>query len=201
MNNAFICAYGYGTSFTAPALFHALDHLGVAQYLTRLGLTLGDAGTLEAGRVVWLDDPRWQPLRRYVEDMFVLRDPFELFVAQNLALDGQLYPLVYGSYVNDRLAGMGATILAMLTAFMPEWHGESARWVDAVVKIAAAESDENRQLISDWGRNWAGRAQTALAAIAELMLDHTGQEALSKVRDDFDARCRKLGLDVGMKST
>ena len=201
MNNAFICAYGYGTSFTAPALFHALDHLGVAQYLTRLGLTLGDAGTLEAGRVVWLDDPRWQPLRRYVEDMFVLRDPFELFVAQNLALDGQLYPLVYGSYVNDRLAGMGATILAMLTAFMPEWHGESARWVDAVVKIAAAESDENRQLISDWGRNSAGRAQTALAAIAELMLDHTGQEALSKVRDDFDARCRKLGLDVGMKST
>lgn len=201
MNNAFICAYGYGTSFTAPALFHALDHLGVAQYLTRLGLTLGDAGTLEAGRVVWLDDPRWQPLRRYVEDMFVLRDPFELFVAQNLALDGQLYPLVYGSYVNDRLAGMGATILAMLTAFMPEWHGESARWVDAVVKIAAAELDENRQLISDWGRNWAGRAQTALAAIAELMLDHTGQEALSKVRDDFDARCRKLGLDVGMKST
>ena len=201
MNNAFICAYGYGTSFTAPALFHALDHLGVAQYLTRLGLTLGDAGTLEAGRVVWLDDPRWQPLRRYVEDMFVLRDPFELFVAQNLALDGQLYPLVYGSYVNDRLAGMGATILAMLTAFMPEWHGESARWVDAVVKIAAAESDENRQLIWDWGRNWAGRAQTALAAIAELMLDHTGQEALSKVRDGFDARCRKLGLDVGMKST
>ena len=200
MNNAFICAYGYGTSFTAPAIFHAMDHLGVAQYLTRLGLALGDAGTLEAGRATWLDDARWQPLRRYVEDSFVLQDPFELFVAQNLALDGLLYPLVYGHYVNDRLAGMGVTIVAMLTTFMPEWHEESARWIDATVKIAAAESTENRRLISDWGRAWADRAQTSLVPIAELMLDQTGQDALRKVRDGFDARCRKVGLEVGARS-
>lgn len=201
MNNAFICAYGYGTSFTAPAMFHAMDHLGVAQHLTRLGLTLGDASTLEAGRMVWLEDPKWQLLRRYVEDLFVLRDPFELFVAQNLALDGHLYPLVYGSYVNDRLAGMGATIVAMLTAFMPEWHEESARWVDAVVKVAAAESTQNRRLISDWGQDWADRAQASLAPIAELMLDQAGQEALSRVRDGFNARCRKAGLEVVTRST
>ena len=144
MNNTFICAYGYGTSFTAPAIFHAMDHLAVAQYLTRLGLSLGDSATLDAGLRDWMENPRWQPLRRYVEDLFVLQDPFELFVAQNLALDGQLYPLVYGSYVNDQLAGMGATIMAMLTAFMPEWHEESSRWVDAVLKIAAAEFEREQ---------------------------------------------------------
>ncbi len=28
----------------------------------------------------WLDDAAWQPLRRYVEDCLVLRDPFELWL-------------------------------------------------------------------------------------------------------------------------
>jgi phenol/toluene 2-monooxygenase (NADH) P1/A1 len=199
MNNTFICAYGYGTSFTAPAMFHAMDHLGVAQYLTRLGLTLGDAATLEAGRNTWLENSRWQPLRRYVEDSFVVRDPFELFVAQNLALDGLMYPLVYNSYVNDRLATKGATIIAMLTTFMSDWHEESAKWVDATVKIAAAESAENRRLISDWARDYADRAQMSLASIAELMLDEGGQDALRKVRSGFDARCSKIGLDIAAK--
>jgi phenol hydroxylase P1 protein len=201
MNNAFICAYGYGTSFTAPAVFHAMDHLGVAQYLTRLGLALGDPSTLEAGRGDWLENPHWQPLRRYVEDLFVLQDPFELFVAQNLSLDGQLYPLVYGSYVNEHLASTGATVVAMLTAFMPEWHDESAKWIDAVVKIAGAESAENGRLISGWARDWADRAQASLAPIAELMLNQSGQDALRRVREEFDARCRKAGLEVGAKNS
>ncbi len=150
MNNCSIAAYGYGTAFTAPAMFHAMDHLGAAQYLTRLGLALEEPAVLEAGRSAWLEDPRWQVLRRYVEDTLVVRDPFELFVAQNLALDGQLYPLVYGAFVDDHLALQGGTAVAMLTAFMPEWHEESAKWVDAVVKTAAAESDANRTLIAGW---------------------------------------------------
>lgn len=196
MNNTFICAYGYGTAFTAPAMFHAMDHLGVAQYLTRMGLALGDAITLDAGLADWLNNPHWQPLRRYVEDLFVLNDPFELFVAQNLALDGLLYPLVYGGYVDGFLAAQGATLVGMLTTFMPEWHDESAKWIDAVVKIAAAESVENRKLISGWAKDWADRARVSLAPIAELMLDASGQDDLKKVRDQFDARCRKAGLDL-----
>ena len=95
MNNCSVGAYGYGTAFTAPAMFHAMDHLGAAQYLTKLGLVLDEPGVLEAGRNAWVDDPRWQVLRRFVEDTFVLRDPFELFVAQNLALDGQLLSLIH----------------------------------------------------------------------------------------------------------
>ena len=196
MNNCSICAYGWGTAFTAPAMFHALDHLGAAQYLTRLGLALDEPGVLEAGRNTWLNDPRWQVLRRYVEDTLVLKDPFELFVAQNLALDGLLYPLIYGRFVDDLLALRGGTAVAMLTGFMPEWHAESARWIDAVVKIAAAESDANRSLISSWVRTWADRAQAALAPVAELALGAGGQGALKDIRTALDARIEKAGLDA-----
>ncbi len=195
MNNCSIAAYGYGTAFTAPAMFHAMDHLGVAQYLTRLGLALEEPGVLEAGRNEWLKDPRWQVLRRYVEDTFVLKDPFELFVAQNLALDGQLYPLVYGSFLDEHLALQGGTAVAMLTAFMPEWHDESSKWVDAVVKTAAAESNDNRKLISGWARTWADRAQAALAPVAELALGKAGDDAVAGARAALNARLTRAGLE------
>ena len=194
MNNCSIGAYGYGTAFTAPAMFHAMDHLGVAQYLTRLGLAVNEPGVLEAGKNDWLSNPHWQPLRRYVEDTFVVKDPFELFVAQNLALDGQLYPLIYATFVDQHLALQGGTAVSMLTSFMPEWHEESARWVDAVIKVAAAESDANRQLISTWAKTWADRAQAALAPIAELALGTTGQAELASARDAMNARGKKAGL-------
>lgn len=194
MNNASICAYGYGTAFTAPAMFHAMDNLGVAQYLTRLGLAMGDAQTLDDGKQRWLDAPEWQGLRRLVEDTLVVQDPFELFVAQNLAIDGLLYPLVYGAFVDDHVALQGGTAVAMLTSFMPEWHAETARWIDALVKVAAAESDANRALISQWAAEWSDRAQAALAPVAGLALGDQGPTALSEVLDQFRVRCKKAGL-------
>lgn len=196
MNNASICAYGYGTAFTAPAMFHAMDNLGVAQYLTRLGLALDDPSVLDEGKQAWLNDPHWQALRRGVEDTLVVKDPFELFVAQNLALDGLLYPLVYGSFVDDHVALQGGTAVAMLTAFMPEWHDESARWVDAVVKAAAAESEANRVQISAWVQAWSERAQAALAPVARLALGDAGAHALDDAAALLADRCRKAGVRV-----
>jgi phenol/toluene 2-monooxygenase (NADH) P1/A1 len=123
-----------------------------------------------------------------------VQDPFELFVAQNLALDGLLYPLIYGSFVDDHMAMQGGTAVAMLTAFMPEWHDESARWVDAVVKTAAAESDANRSADRRLGQAWTDRAQAALAPVAELALGDAGQAALATPAARSAARCRKAGV-------
>ncbi len=194
MNNASVCAYGYGTPFTAPAMFHAMDNLGVAQYLTRLGLVMDEPAVLDEGKAAWLHSSHWQPLRQLVEDTLVVYDPFELFVAQNLALDGLLYPLVYGSFVDDHVALQGGTAVAMLTAFMPEWHEESARWVDAVVKTAAAESEANRALITGWVQAWTARANAALAPVAALALGDAGAHALEDAAALLAERCRKAGV-------
>ncbi|GGH67135.1 phenol hydroxylase P1 protein [Comamonas phosphati] len=194
MNNCTICSRGYGTAFTAPAMFHAMDHLAVAQYITRLGLALGEPGALDAGKNDWMGDPRWQPLRKLVEDTLVVNDPFELFVAQDLVLDGLLYPLIYTHFVDDRLAVQGGTAVAMLTSFMPEWHDESARWVDAVIKVAAAASDANRALITGWSKTYADRVQAALTPVADMALGAQGAEALAAVRTALEARMLKSGL-------
>lgn len=196
MNNCQICSRGYGTAFTAPAMFHAMDQLGVAQYITRLGLALEEPGALEAGKNDWLQARAWQPLRQYVEDSLVVLDPMQLFVAQNIALDGLLYPLLFTQYVDDHLAPKGGTAVAMLTNFIPEWHTESARWIDAVLKVAAAESEHNRKLLSDWYRQYVERAAAALTPIATLALADEAERALADVKAALDARARKAGLDV-----
>ena len=196
MNNCQVCSRGYGTAFTAPAMLHAMDQLGVAQYLTRLGLALEEPGALDAGKKDWLEDPRWQPLRRYAEDTMVVLDPFELFMAHNLSLDGLLYPLIYNHFVDDHLALQGGTAVSMLTVFMPEWHTEAARWIDAVVKVAAAESDENRTLITGWYQHYTDQAHKALAPVADMALGERGAAVLQEVRDGLNARARKAGLAV-----
>ena len=123
-------------------------------------------------------------------------DPFELFMAHNLSLDGLLYPLIYNHFVDDHLAMQGGTAVSMLTAFMPEWHTETARWIDAVVKVAAAESDENRALLSGWYQSYTDAAQQALAPVAEMALGERGAAVLQEVRDGLNARARKAGLAV-----
>ncbi|HOM13904.1 MAG TPA: phenol hydroxylase, partial [Rubrivivax sp.] len=95
MNGAFMAAYGYGTAITQPCLYAAMDQLGIAQYLSRLGLLLGQQGDLQAAKQAWLEAPAWQGLRRLVEDSWVMKDWFELFVAQHLVFDGLLFGLAY----------------------------------------------------------------------------------------------------------
>lgn len=196
MNNCMIAAYGYGTAFTAPASFHAMDELGVAQYITRLGLALDEPNVLDHGKEAWLKAPQWQALRHLVEDSLVVRDPFELFVAQNLAIDGLLYPLVFGHFIDDHVALNGGTAVSMLSAFMVEWHEESNRWVDAVVKTAAAESEANQALIQEWTLVWSQRMHDALVPIAQMALGDKGVSTLEDVFTQFQARCKKLGLSA-----
>ena len=197
MNGAFIAAYGYGTALTQPSLYHAMDQLGIAQYLTRVGLLLGDdPSVLDDAKTRWMEDGVWQGLRRYVEDTFVLKDPFELFVAQMVALDGLLYPLVYETIVDDVLSAKGGTAIAMLTQFMTDWFAETRKWVDATLKTAAAESPENKAQLEKWIGHWRDRAASALMPVAQIALGSQADAAMSDLVPQFNARLAKAGLSL-----
>jgi phenol/toluene 2-monooxygenase (NADH) P1/A1 len=196
LNNTFICGYGYATVFTQPCIYQAMDNLGIAQYISRLGLLLGDTAALDEAKLAWMEGEAWQPLRRYVEDCLVVRDPFELFVAQNAALDGILYPLVYGRIVNGFLSSHGASAIAMLTQFMSDWFDETHKWVDAVLSVAAKESEKNREVLQAWTTKWSDRAAEAVLPVVKLGLGEGAEAALDEELVNFKARMNKNGIII-----
>ncbi len=189
MNNAFVSAYGYGTTFTQPCLFAAMDQLGIAQYLTRLGLLLGGEEALAAGKQAWLEAEMWQPLRKLIEDSWVVKDPFELFVLQNAVLDALLYPLIYTHVDNALVAAAGPTV-SMMVQFQIDWFKETSKWVDLTMKTAAAESDANRDQLAQWLTHWSERVVAALTPIAERALG-AESDALATVQADLVTRAAK----------
>lgn len=193
MNNAYICAYGYGTAITQPCIFQAMDHLGIAQYLTRTGLLLEDETCLDDAKDAWLLDGKWQELRRYVEDTFVLKDWFELFVAQNLVLDGLLYPLVY-QHIDNALSSQGGPTVSMLTRFQTEWYAETSKWVAATIKTAAAESEDNKALLSQWTKQYRDKALAALKPLARHALGDQTDAVMAELVEEFNTRAAKAGL-------
>lgn len=193
MNNSFICAYGYGVAITQPCIYQAMDQLGIAQYLTRLGLLLDDAPALDVAKDAWMKDAKWQELRRYVEDTFVMQDWFELFVANNFVLDGLLYPLIYQQF-DKALNAKGGPAVSMLTRFQTEWAGETAKWVDAVIKVAAADSADNKAKLSAWTKAWRDRAVKALEPIAKHALGNDAVAQMDTLVQQFNDRAAKLGL-------
>lgn len=193
MNGAAMCAYGYGTAITQPCLYQGMDQLGIAQYLTRLGMALGQPGDLQAAKHAWLEAPVWQELRRYVEDTFVLKDWFELYVAQNVALDGLLYPLIYGE-LERTLTAKAGPVVAMLTRFQNEWFEDSSKWIDATLRIAAAENAQNKAQLAEWAAHWRARALKALEPVAQLALGPSASAGLDRATTQLDARLTKAGI-------
>ncbi|MGX6565706.1 Phenol hydroxylase P1 protein [Cupriavidus necator] len=195
MNNFYCADYGWGTAITQACTYCAMDRLGIAQYLSRIGMLLdGNTGVaLERARVAWLESAAWQPLRRFVEHTFVTGDWFETFVAQNLVLDGLLYPLVY-QHADAVIARACGTGLAVLTEFMNDWRDEHARWVDAVIQAAAAESDANRALLSGWARAACAEVAQALVPVADVLTGEDGAQMVALCREQFEVRLGRLGL-------
>ncbi len=197
MNACAVSDAGYGTAITAPMIFTAGDRLGIAQILSRIGILLGggDGEMLDAAKQAWMEDEAWQGVRKAVEDSLVLKDWFEILLAQFLVMDGLIYPLVYDHFDREGQRH-GAAAVTMLCEFMADWNAEHNRWVDAVVKVAAAESEENRTRLSRWYADWRDTLAEALQPLARRVLGDAGSSAVSEVREQLDARAARLGLDI-----
>lgn len=195
MNNCYIADLGYGTAITQVASFNTLDRLGIAQYLTRISLLLEENETngLEQAKQDWLERDIWQDLRHAMEDMFVLDDWFETMVAQNVVMDGLIYPLIYQRLI-DQFVAEGASSLALVTEFMSEWYAETERWTNALIKVTAAESEQNATQLSSWVTTWVERTAAALTGVASEAFDEGGEQQLAEVKLQLLARLSKQGL-------
>jgi phenol hydroxylase P1 protein len=169
-----------------------MDRLGIAQYLSRIGLLLdgNSAESLAEAKEYWMTDAVWQGVRRFVENSLALKDWFEIFIAQDVVLDTLIYDLIYRQF-DQAVTAEGGADLAMLIEFMQEWHKDNSRWVDAVLKTTVAESDHNRELLAAWVADYREKALTDLAPLAEIAV---GDGAMDEAIAVLDKRLAKAGL-------
>ena len=196
MNNMQICAMGYGAAITSAASLHAIDRLGNAQYITRIGMALSGGGSsaTDIAKTDWLEKEQWQGLRKVVEDSFVVDDWFELFVAQNLVMDGMVHALFF-DHLERKINESGGATYSMLTEFIVNWNAESSRWVDKQIAVAAAESDANKEQIDKWYSKWLSEMTAALMPLAESAFDN-GADVLADIKQALDQRAKKIGINL-----
>jgi phenol/toluene 2-monooxygenase (NADH) P1/A1 len=193
LNNVYGSANGFGTAVTQALLFDGMDRLGIAQYLSRIGLLLdGNTGeSLAAAKALWMQDPIWQGMRALCEKTLTVQDWFETFIVQDLVIDTLMFELFYVQY-DEWLSASGARDVGMLTEFMREWNRDTCRWTDSVMKTAAAESDANKTLMSQWLGNWRGRVAEAFAPLACELCG--GTASLENALLALDKRAARIGL-------
>ena len=193
MNSCTVVDYGWGAAVTQPFMFDAMDRLAIAQQLTRIGMLISDdpEPLLDEIRALWTDADYWQPLRRLVEDTFVISDWFELFIAQKVAIDGLLLPLVYQQIVATIDPGAG---LPLAVNFLNDWLKESQKWVDALVKFAVAENPQNAELITGWCHHWIARVVDAMAPYLHHSMGDVGVAAAEDQQAVLFARLKKAGV-------
>jgi phenol/toluene 2-monooxygenase (NADH) P1/A1 len=192
LNAMYGVSMGFGTALTQALIYEGMDRLGIAQYLSRIGLILdGNSGSaLEQAKDAWMNDSRWQGLRALCEETLVQKDWFELIIAQNLVLDTLTCDLYYRQF-DEWLAANNAADVSMLIEFMQEWQKDRDRWLDSTLKLVASESDANRELMLAWANKWTGKAVEALAPIA---IDLLSDNALTASLDALAKRLTKLGI-------
>jgi phenol hydroxylase P1 protein len=197
MNNCRITDEGYGTAITQATMYETMDRLGLAQMISRIGLLIdGNSGDrLAQAKSHWMEDLRWQPMRRLVEDTLVVTDWFELLLVQDLVMDGLVYPLVFSEF-DARGRTHDATAMTLLGESFLDWFTDTSRWVDAVVKIAAAESDANRALLSRWFVDWRVRVVDAVTPLAADVLEADGEIAVQRALERLNRRAAGAKLTV-----
>lgn len=196
LNLMYGSAYGYGTTITQACIYASMDRLGMAQYLSRIGLLLDENNTelLTQSKAYWMTHPAWQPIRALCEKLLVQKDWVELFIAQTLVFDSVMTVVQYND-LDNWLVENGGRDIAMLTEFMQDCLKDLANWSDSVIKTIVAESDANKTLCQDWLTTWKDRITQAYQPLIKEMF---GEDKITQVNADIEdylgKRIKKVGL-------
>jgi len=98
--------------------------------------------------------------------------------------------------IDGNLSPRGASSVAMLTQFMRDWHEETRKWIDAVLKTAAAESEHNRNVLQEWINKWMPRATAALKPIVAQALGAEAEQVVAEEVEALKARLKKTGIEI-----
>ena len=167
----------------------------MAQHITKTILAVSDNDTsvLDEAKNSWMTCENWQPLRKLVEETLVIRDPIQILVAQNVALDGLVIPLLIRDFSANIANKNNDFSLKMMLEFIYNWQEETTKWLDSILGVMVKESEENREILSSWANEYISKAIDALTPLSGFSDD---KNLLSNNVDNLKNRLSKIGLKV-----
>ena len=141
----YVIRYALGSAIEQCATYQAYDKTGRAQWISQWAMNMQEhhGEFLSHGKEVLLNEPAFQPLRRYVEEILVTDDWAEVLVAENLTLDLLLGNLMYREF-NQEAIKQGDThlsIMNLVIAKQLDWHRD---WAFSLFKLLAGDEAQSR---------------------------------------------------------
>lgn len=142
----------------------------IVLYAMDLEAHLGCELPIAAARDAFLQDPAWQPTRRYLERLAATPDWGEVIVAANLCFEPVVGTLIRRELGTRAAAASGDTVTPVLARVATqEWEWARA-WTVALTRFLIADEEhgrQNRAVIDKWVENWMAPAQEAAAAVSD----------------------------------
>lgn len=149
--------------------FMMFDELRHAQLYGRLTLAYEEAhGGFDNGDSVWLESPRFQPLRKMIEELMCVLDWGQAVLVAGLIVEPILSAasralLEFGSLrAGDALTGFVCQSIER----DQQRHRESSQALLMLVCEDAEHGEANRRVIGVWAASWLPRVQSAIDALA-----------------------------------
>lgn len=141
----YVIRYALGTPIEQCATFQAYDKVGRAQWISTWAMNMQEhhGEFLQHGKEVLLNEPSYQLLRRYVEEMLITDDWAEVLVAQNLTLDLLLGNLMYVHFT-EKAKQNGDIHLASLNLQIDKQNKWHADWAFTLFHLLANDPAESR---------------------------------------------------------
>ncbi|HTK65634.1 MAG TPA: aromatic/alkene monooxygenase hydroxylase subunit beta [Pseudonocardia sp.] len=190
--------------------FEAFDRMRHAQAIVLHLLELEDhiPGFLDDGaKAVWLEDPRYQPSRRLVEELLACNDWGELAVVTNLVFDPILTEISVGQLVRRFGPFHGDPVTAHLIGTTERDRRRNLAWTQEFVRMVTAdevpERESNRAIIEGWLASWTPRVEEAAEALADVydlppLQVARFEDVFAKALRTQSGTVTDLGLDMGV---
>ena len=190
---AYVAQMAPGGRIVVAATFQAGDE---ARRVERLAyrvrqVQLAFPGFASDSKSLWELDPRWQPLREFVERLLVAYDWGEAFVAMNLVLKPMIDEL-FLKYASDLALAEDDHLLGRIFYSLNEdcqWHRQ---WSQALVQTATQDTATNRKVMQAWIDKWypgALRAVDALVPLFEGTRESMGMPPFHDITSRIDDFC------------
>jgi phenol hydroxylase P1 protein len=141
----YVIRYALGTAIEQCATFQAYDKIGRAQWISTWAMNMQEhhGEFLQHGKDVFTNDPAFDQLLQYVEEILVTNDWAEVLVAQNLTLDLLLGYVMYVHFT-EKAKQVGDIHLASLNLQIEKQNKWHADWAFTLFHVLVTDEAKSR---------------------------------------------------------